>query len=244
MQSNLFDFCSYVIIFIESRENMVDLDEKKLFKAVLVFLVYFFYVNIFTSLMGNTISTILIGDILFLCLIVYLYKDSIIKSYNKLKKQKFSKTIIKAVGYAFALLVVYMVAGMILMEIFPELENFDGNTTAIYSIYSIDTIYTIFKTLIFATIAEELLFKETIREIIKQNVLYIIISSIIYAFVNVMYNDLSLLVTWLNVIPYLLFAILLNIIYVKNNNNICLVFLIKFFYTLIPLAVLLSGVGA
>ena len=137
-----------------------------------------------------------------------------------------------------------MVAGMILMEIFPELENFDGNTTAIYSIYSIDTIYTIFKTLIFATIAEELLFKETIREIIKQNVLYIIISSIIYAFVNVMYNDLSLLVTWLNVIPYLLFAILLNIIYVKNNNNICLVFLIKFFYTLIPLAVLLSGVGA
>ena len=223
---------------------MVDLDEKKLFKAVLVFLVYFFYVNIFTSILGTAISTVLLGDILFLCLIGYLYKDSIVKSYNRLKKQKFSKTILKAIGYAFALLVVYMVAGMVLMEIFPELENFDGNTTSIYSLYSIDTLYIVFKTLIFATIAEELLFKETIREIIKQDILYVVISSVIYAFVNIMYNDLSLLVTWLNVIPYFLFAILLNIIYVRNKNNICLVFLIKFFYNLIPLTILLSGVSA
>ena len=137
-----------------------------------------------------------------------------------------------------------MVVGMILMEIFPEMESFDGNTTAIYSIYSLDTIYTIFKTLIFAAVAEELLFKESIRSIIKPNFLYVLISSVIYAFVNIMYNDLSLTITWLNMIPYLVFAILLNIIYVKNDNNICLVMMVKFFYNLIPLAVLLSGLGA
>ena len=213
-------------------------------KTILVFLVYFIYVNCFTSLLGNNVSTIFVADLLFLVMMVILYKDSIIKSFEALKKKKIGKEIGISIGYAFGLLICYMVVGMILMEVFPEMESFDGNTTAIYSIYSLDTIYTIFKTLIFAAVAEELLFKESIRSIIKPNVLYVIISSVIYAFVNIMYNDLSLTITWLNMIPYLVFAILLNIIYVKNDNNICLVMMVKFFYNLIPLAVLLSGLGA
>lgn len=213
-------------------------------KTILVFLVYFIYVNCFTSLLGNNVSTIFVADLLFLVMMVILHKDSIIKSFDTLKKKKIGKEIGISIGYAFGLLICYMVVGMILMEIFPEMESFDGNTTAIYSIYSLDTIYTIFKTLIFAAVAEELLFKESIRSIIKPNVLYVLISSVIYAFVNIMYNDLSLTITWLNMIPYLVFAILLNIIYVKNDNNICLVMMVKFFYNLIPLAVLLSGLGA
>ena len=204
-------------------------------KTILVFLVYFIYVNCFTSLLGNNVSTIFVADLLFLVMMVILYKDSIIKSFDTLKKKKIGKEIGISIGYAFGLLICYMVVGMILMEIFPEMESFDGNTTAIYSIY---------KTLIFAAVAEELLFKESIRSIIKPNFLYVLISSVIYAFVNIMYNDLSLTITWLNMIPYLVFAILLNIIYVKNDNNICLVMMVKFFYNLIPLAVLLSGLGA
>lgn len=213
-------------------------------KTILVFLVYFIYVNCFTSLLGNNVSTIFIADLLFLVMMVILYKDSILQSFKKLKQKKIGKEIGISIGYAFGLLICYMVVGMVLMEVFPEMESFDGNTTAIYSIYSLDTIYTIFKTLIFAAVAEELLFKESIRSIIKPNVLYVLISSVIYAFVNIMYNDLSLTITWLNMIPYLVFAILLNIIYVKNDNNICLVMMVKFFYNLIPLAVLLSGLGA
>lgn len=213
-------------------------------KTIIVFLIYFIYVNCFTALLGNDVSVIFVADLLFLVMMVILYKDSILQSFKKLKQKKIGKEIGISIGYAFGLLICYMVVGMILMEIFPEMESFDGNTTAIYSIYSLDTIYTIFKTLIFAAVAEELLFKESIRSIIKPNVLYVIISSVIYAFVNIMYNDLSLMITWLNMIPYLLFAILLNIIYVKNDNNICLVMMVKFFYNLIPLAVLLSGLGA
>ena len=213
-------------------------------KTIIVFLIYFIYVNCFTALLGNDVSVIFIADLLFLVMMVILYKDSILQSFKKLKQKKIGKEIVISIGYAFGLLICYMVVGMILMEIFPEMESFDGNTTAIYSIYSLDTIYTIFKTLIFAAVAEELLFKESIRSIIKPNVLYVIISSVIYAFVNIMYNDLSLMITWLNMIPYLLFAVLLNIIYVKNDNNICLVMMVKFFYNLIPLAVLLSGLGA
>lgn len=114
-------------------------------KTILVFLVYFIYVNCFTSLLGNNVSTIFVADLLFLVMMVILYKDSIIKSFDTLKKKKIGKEIGISIGYAFGLLICYMVVGMILMEIFPEMESFDGNTTAIYSIYSLDTIYTILK---------------------------------------------------------------------------------------------------
>ena len=49
-------------------------------KTILVFLVYFIYVNCFTSLLGNNVSTIFVADLLFLVMMVILYKDSIIKS--------------------------------------------------------------------------------------------------------------------------------------------------------------------
>lgn len=215
-----------------------------LFKTLFLFIFYLFYVKIVSSIFGTTELSMIFADLLYLAVIVYCYKDKLKECRKKLFKKNIGKQILRAIGYALLLFVIYMAVGTVLSSFYPELGASDGNTEAIYSIYSVAAIYLVIKTLIFATIAEELLFKEAIRDIIKPNVLYIIISSVIYAFVNIMYDDLSLVVTWLYMIPYLLFAILLNIIYVKNDDNICLVFLIKFFYNLIPLAILLSGVGA
>lgn len=146
--------------------------------------------------------------------------------------------------FAIAVFIVYMLVGAVLTTIYPEIMAEDGNTDAIYSIYSMTTIYTIFKTLVFATVAEELLFKESIRDLIKPNLLYVLVSSFIYAFMNIMYSNLTIMTTWLNSIPYLLFALLLNTIYVKQDDNICLVIMIKFFYNLVPLTIMLSGLGA
>lgn len=218
--------------------------KSKLFTTLLLFLIYFVYVNIITSIFGNSISVVFLSEFLFLVGIIYVFSKKIKEDYQKIREKKIWKQVLRSILFALLLFVIYVAVGAVLTSIFPEMGVDDGNTVAIYSIYNIDTIYTIFKTLIFAAVAEELLFKESIRSIIKPNVLYVIISSVIYAFVNIMYNDLSLMITWLNMIPYLLFAILLNIIYVKNDNNICLVMMVKFFYNLIPLAVLLSGLGA
>lgn len=218
--------------------------KSKLFTTLLLFLIYFVYVNIITSIFGNSISVVFLSEFLFLVGIIYVFRKKIKEDYQKIREKKIWKQVLRSILFALLLFVIYVAVGAVLTSIFPEMGVDDGNTVAIYSIYNIDTIYTIFKTLIFAAVAEELLFKESIRSIIKPNVLYVIISSVIYAFVNIMYNDLSLMITWLNMIPYLLFAILLNIIYVKNDNNICLVMMVKFFYNLIPLAVLLSGLGA
>lgn len=218
--------------------------KSKLFTTLLLFLIYFVYVNIITSIFGNSISVVFLSEFLFLVGIIYVFREKIKEDYQKIREKKIWKQVLRSILFALLLFVIYVAVGAVLTNIFPEMGVDDGNTVAIYSIYNIDTIYTIFKTLIFAAVAEELLFKESIRSIIKPNVLYVIISSVIYAFVNIMYNDLSLMITWLNMIPYLLFAILLNIIYVKNDNNICLVMMVKFFYNLIPLAVLLSGLGA
>ncbi len=216
----------------------------KLFKTLIIFIVYLSYTSVATTLLGNSMVVIFLADILFLLGIVYLYKDNLTNDFKKIKDKNIWKQIGKAFLFAVGLFVVYMLVGAILSTIYPEMMVEDDNTSAIYSIYSMTTVYTIFKTLVFATVAEELLFKESIRDLIKPNVLYVLVSSFIYAFMNIMYGDLSLVTTWLYLIPYLLFAILLNIIYVKHEDNICLVIMIKFFYNLVPLTIMLSGLGA
>lgn len=216
----------------------------KLFKMLIMFVVYLSYTTVATAILGDSMVVIFLADILFLLGIIYIYKDNLINDFKKLKEKNLWKQVGKAFLFAILLFVIYMFAGAVLMSVFPEMNDYDGNTSAIYSIYSMTTIYTIFKTLVFATVAEELLFKESIRDLIKPNLLYVLVSSFIYAFMNIMYSDLTLMITWLNLIPYLLFALVLNTIYVKQDDNICLVIMIKFFYNLVPLTVLLLGLGA
>lgn len=217
--------------------------KNKLIKTSLIFIVYLFYVQIISMIFGNGLFIMFVSDLLFLIGIVYVYHQNLKDDFYKLCEQKLWKQILYAFLLAIGLFVVYMLAGVVLTSIFPEMGVEDGNTTAIYSIYSIAAVYTIFKTLIFATIAEELIFKESIRDLISSDALYIIVSSFIYAFMNIMYDNLSSMSTWLYLIPYLIFGILSNIIYVKKDSNICFVVFIKFFYNLIPLTVLLIGLG-
>lgn len=217
--------------------------KNKLIKTSLIFIVYLFYVQIISMFFGDGLFVMFISDVLFLTGIVYVYRQNLKEDFYKLCEQKLWKQILFAFLFAIGLFVVYMLAGVVLTQIFPEMGVEDGNTTAIYSIYSIAAVYTIFKTLIFATIAEELIFKESIRDVISSDILYIIVSSFIYSFMNIMYDNLSLMTTWLYLIPYLIFGLLLNIIYVKKNSNICFVIFIKFFYNLIPLTILLIGLG-
>lgn len=216
----------------------------KLLKMLIMFVVYLTYTTVATALLGDSMLVIFLADILFLVGIIYIYKDNLINDFRKLKEKNLWKQVGKAFMFAIAVFIVYMLVGAVLTTIYPEIMAEDGNTDAIYSIYSMTTIYTIFKTLVFATVAEELLFKESIRDLIKPNLLYVLVSSFIYAFMNIMYSNLTIMTTWLNSIPYLLFALLLNTIYVKQDDNICLVIMIKFFYNLVPLTIMLSGLGA
>jgi len=124
----------------------------------------------------------------------------------------------------------------------PVISNTtDENSNAIDNLFGISTIYTLFKTLVFATIAEELLFKKSIHECISNKIIFIIVSGLIYSTLNIVFSILTFEFLFIDFLPYFLFSTVLSIAYLNNDNNIIVVILIKFFYNLIPTILLLMG---
>ena len=73
--------------------------------------------------------------------------------------------------------------------------------------------------LIWAPITEELLFRSQLNKIIKNKVIFIILSSILFAGVHVLGNGFNYL-TLLSAIPYIVIGLYLSILYKKTNNII------------------------
>ena len=139
--------------------------------------------------------------------------------------------------------VVNIFGGIISDLIFGSNTPLDENTTSLRVIADISSLYTIFKALIFASVAEELLFKKAIRDVIQNDVLFCIVSSVIYATVNIMYTNITIF-SIVDFIQYFIFSILLSYCYVKNKDNVFIIMVIKFVYALFPLTLMLLGVGA
>ncbi len=222
-----------------------------LLKTIIVFIVYLFYtkfISAFFNMIGLTdsIMQMFIADLLFLIGIVLVYKDSIKQGFLDFKNNyKTSKKITVVLKWTVIIFVVNMLMGMLTELFFPNaVAGGDDNANAIYSLFDISSIYTIFKTMIFAVIAEELVFKKAIRDVFKNNILFVIISGLIYVMMNFAYTDLTQSYIWMDMLGYFMFAVITSIAYIKNNDNIFIVMMIKFLYNLLPLTIMILGIGA
>ena len=153
---------------------------------------------------------------------------------------KISNIIKTVIIWVVIIFVSTILMGAITEMIYPNMAA-DDNTNAITSLLDASTFYTIFKTMIFAVVAEELLYRESISDVVKNKYLFVVISSIIYTIMNFIFVGFESNIIAMYVLIYFLPALLCSTAYVKNNNNIIILMLIKFFYNLIPLIILLSG---
>ena len=228
---------------------MLDVNKQKIMKAVLVFIAYFAYnmvVNCFCEVLGikDPIMISFIADILFSVVIIFFYRKEIYKSICDFRKDySFKKRFVVVILGVLILFVLNILGGIVSEMLFSDLYDVDQNTTMIYELANMSTIYTIFKTLIFASIVENIVFRVSIRELVRNNFAFIIVSSLIYALVNVMYSDFTLL-TIVDMVQYFLISFTLSSIYVKYKDSIYPVMMILFYYNMIPLAILLFGIGA
>lgn len=223
-------------------------DKKKLLNAILIFLVYFVYtslVSVVLNLVGilEDIIIIFIADLLFFLGIVSFYKDDIKTCFLKFRKEFTLKDkILLILKWVIVLFIINIIGGVVTELLNPDLANTqDSNTSSLFSLASISSVYTIFKTILFAPIAEELVFRKTIRTVISNNIIFIIVSSLIYALMNIVYADINLL-AFLNLIPYFILSCVLSFVYTKYDN-IIITMIIKFCYNLIPLSILLMSMG-
>lgn len=220
-------------------------NNKSLLKLIIIYLIYFSYTTVVSYSLkvfgiSNEVVLIFISDLLFLIGISYLYKDNLKECFYRFTKNNSKKGlfILKWVAILFG---INMLGGIITELLVPNLLE-DGNTSVIYSIADNSTLYIVFKTLIFAPIAESLVYQKSIREVINNNTLFIIISSLVYALINIMYTDITMLTT-IDMISYFIFSSVLSYIYIKNDENIIYPMIIKFFYNLIPLILMIMSIG-
>lgn len=224
-------------------------NRQKIMKAVLVFIAYFAYnmvVNCFCEVLGvkDPIVVSFIADILFSIVIIFLYRKEIVKSICDFRKNYSFKRRFIIVWLGVLILFALNILGGIVTEIlFSDLYDVDQNTTMIYELANMSTIYTIFKTLIFASVVENVVFRVSIRELVKNNFAFIVVSSLIYALVNIMYSDFTLL-TIVDMVQYFLISVTLSSVYIKYKDSIYPVMMILFCYNMIPLTILLFGIGA
>lgn len=220
---------------------------KSLLKILSIYVAYFIYTTLISSTLSvfgisGEVTLMFISDLVFFASIVILYKDALKEGYKKFEKNyKPSKRVFFILKWVAILFGINMLGGIITELFFPGLAE-TGNTATIYSLASVSTAYIIFKTLIFATVAEELVFKKAIRELISNNTLFIITSSLVYALINVMYTNINY-ITLIDMVSYFLFSLVLSYVYVKNDDNIVMPIAIKFCYNLIPITIMIISMG-
>lgn len=217
----------------------------ELLKVFAIFIIYLIYNSVFQAIftalnIHSGIITMFTGDVLFLIGMIALYYKDLKESLDNLDKSK-RKFIGKVVIGVLLLFAVNMIVGMISEVLVPSNSISDDNTTSIYNLSQISFAYTLFKTMVFGVIAEELLFKQSLRKVIPNNLLFVISSSLIYAVMNVIYGDLSSPYLLTDALSYFAVSATLATMYIKNQDNIILVMFIKFFYNLIPMCIMIAG---
>lgn len=222
---------------------MLEKLNNSMIRAVVLYLVYFLYTVVASSLVSalnvaNTAYVMMPADILFAVFAVFMYRKGLKECVQKLKKKKVLKiigSVVIGVGAIFAL---NIIMGAVTDIFFPEYAV-DSNTGAMLDLLKQSPVYAFFKVLIFAPVAEEILFRESISSCVKNDVLFIFLSAIIYTGMNFVFSTDAL--TFLDLLIYFLPAVLFSFLYVKNDRNIIVIMIIKFIMNLIPFAVLLLG---
>ena len=214
------------------------LKSETLLKTVSLYLLYFLYtyfasaiISLLPMINGQVIMAVL--DILFIFIAIFCYRGELKQDLEELKTKYKTGRIIKIVLLGVVTMIALNAFTALLAQVFNSNVLMDDNTASIQVLANQSMIYTIFKMMIFGVVAEEILFRESLNKVLTNNILFVIISTVIYTGMHFVFVGAPTNI--FQVLPYVFLAILLGTIYIKNDRNIILVMLIKFTYNLIPL---------
>lgn len=219
-----------------------------LLRTIIIFVCYMFYANVLSNIFGligiNNVNSMFIGDLIFFIVIIFIYKDNLKSSFDTFKNEYSTKNKLWVViKWVLILTIVNILTGVLAKIICSNVTcGVDDNSMSVIQLFDVSFIYSLFKTLIFAPIAEELLFKQSIRDVVKNDIAFILISSSIYTTMNFMYASTDILFSEL--FKYFMFSVMLSLAYVKNKDNIVIIMLIKFVYNLFPTLMLIISMMA
>ncbi len=194
------------------------INDKTIF-IILVWILYIIWILKFSSL-AITITNFII-HLLFLCIVIFIFKDDLLKNIKDLNKEK--KKVLKIFLCFLAFLAVMLISNITISlssEILGIDITRDSSSGAIAKVFEntpYGTLFACFLTIIFYPVVEELIFRKSLRPAIKNGCLFVIITSLLswyfqVTLLNPSINEFILAIqTFLN-------SIFAGIVYVKTNN--------------------------
>lgn len=199
--------------------NYRDDNRKKIIFNLFIFLGYFAYdilitfVFLLLNINSNKAKSIylIITSIIYLLLLIYLYRNELKDDLGKFK-------LINVVKY----IPIYII-GVLLMaysnSLISNITNADisKNEELVREYIKLLPIYMSFSTVIYAPIVEEITFRKTFKNIFNNKYLFIIISGCIFGLVHISFSSTTFN-DFLMIIPYIIMGIDFSYIYYKSDN--------------------------
>lgn len=173
-----------------------------------------FKVNMDTVPIYIKILYSLIYEILIACVLIIIYNKQIISNLKDLKKNH-KKYFSENIKYWLIGLMIMYISNFIIMYGFKN--GIGDNEETIRSLFSISPIYIYISAVIIAPITEELVFRQSVKNIFQNKYLFIIMTGILFGFAHIGFS-VSSLSDLLYIIPYGALGSMFGIMLEKTNN--------------------------
>lgn len=200
---------------------------KKIIKNLLILLSYFLYeaiILIIVNALSIDISKLnFIQKNIYLFVVDIIYLISLVFIYRKELKEDFKDFKENGSGYIFKYAPLYLL-GVILMGITNallvkvtgmEMSTNEQNVRTLIKYYP---IYMSFSSVIYAPIVEELIFRKSIKNLFNDNVLFVLMSGLIFGLIHVVGTGNEGINEILMGIPYIIMGLDFAYIYAKTKN--------------------------
>lgn len=198
-------------------------DLTNLIKTAILFLLFFSFSTIIASIFKinvNNLSAnqycifVTICDLCYLALIIGLnfkkVKDDFIKFFKNFSSNFETSIKYWLIGFTIMIISNIIIIFILKLDIAQNEEN-------IRSLIDKKPLFMIFSTLIYAPLAEELLFRKCFKDLFKGKYLFIIISGMTFGILHVA-SSLSSLYSLFHLIPYCALGIIFASLYHKTDN--------------------------
>lgn len=192
--------------------------------SICVILLYFFWPTILKAFWetfgGGTDVNIgmliynLIGYAILVLILFTIYQKSL-KEEWKVFKKNLKKNIIGIFKYTILLFISIIATKMFINSIF-HIESIE-NETQLLGNFANSPIWTAILLIIYYPIVEVIVFQKTIKQVIKKEWLFIVISSLFFGYFNIAFSEFSW-ESFIGMIPYVISNVILAISYTKNDT--------------------------
>lgn len=206
---------------------MKQLLKDKVIKTLLVWILYSIWLLYFSSItlsIGNFII-----HLLFLISIITIYYSDLKEYFQSFLKNR-KKIFLSVLLYSLIILVISTLIGNLIIKLITCLTsinfNADGGTNTILKLIDIipnGTLFVFFLTVIFFPIIEELIFRKSLRDVIKNPIIFVIVSSLItWYFQSTIVSPK--IPEFIMSIPLFLYSIFASILFLKKENILYIIF--------------------